>query len=150
MFVIKMRWFIMFITVVCVLLLIKLRRPKNKGLFKTKQNQMKIDFINFKKNIVEDSLEIKLLLNNNMENINFQLHAQESPPLPPPPSSTVICCSLLSPLALYLRTSITSLDTVNFKKGSNQQSSVILMVTAKIAIYIIENEIILIFFCMIL
>ena len=84
MFVIKMRWFIMFITVVCVLLLIKLRRPKNKGLYKTKQNQMKIDFINFKKNIVEDSLEIKLLLNNNMENINFQLHAQESPPLPLP------------------------------------------------------------------
>ena len=83
MFVIKMRWFTMFITDVCVLLLIKLRRPKNKGLFKTKQNQMKIDFMNFKKNIVEDSLEIKLLLNNNMENINFQLHAQESPPLPP-------------------------------------------------------------------
>ena len=82
MFVLKMRWFTMFITDVCVLLLIILRRPKNKGLFKTKQNQMKIDFMNFKKNIVEDSLEIKLLLNNNMENINFQLHARESPPLP--------------------------------------------------------------------
>ena len=39
----------MFITDVCVLLLIKLRRPKNKGLFKTKQKQMKIDFMNFLK-----------------------------------------------------------------------------------------------------